>query len=86
MSARSYAAARAGGAAGEESAEAEDPPMAGPRVIGEDTEPGAGPERWNHFERGDRLRRGVRGTGPRRRRPAPAAGGAASSEVGRAHA
>ncbi|MFY7068529.1 helix-turn-helix domain-containing protein [Nocardiopsis changdeensis] len=81
--ARAAAAARTGGATGEEPAEAEDPPMAGPRVIGEDTEPGAGPERWNHFERGDRLRRGVRGTGPRRRRPAPEAAAPAAAGGGR---
>ncbi|CAL9415417.1 hypothetical protein SUDANB121_01757 [Nocardiopsis dassonvillei] len=69
--ARAAAAARAGREAGQDGAE--DPPAAGTLVIGDDADPGAGSERWGHFERGDRLRGRVRGGRPRRRRPAPAA-------------
>lgn len=77
VAARAAAAARAGDAAGpgERGQDgAEEAPTAGPRVIGEDTEPGAGTERWGHFERDDRLPRRVRGGRPPRRRAASARG------------
>ncbi|MDE3720021.1 helix-turn-helix domain-containing protein [Nocardiopsis sp. N85] len=66
---RAMMEARAGGREGETGEAA----TAGPPVIGEGVEPDAGTERWGHFERGERLRRKVRGGRPRRRPAAAAA-------------
>lgn len=66
--ASSPAVARAAAAAdrGEAYAAADQEPMAGPALrFGDDGDDGSRSERWGHFERGQNLRRGVRGGRPR---------------------